>query len=79
MKTPAEKYMNDPHYHRLVDTLEHFINQAQFTPSELREAAILACINYETKRVRTMVIDPATCEALRILDEFATREPRPKR
>ena len=38
MKSPREKYMNDPEYHQLVDMLEHFVDRAQFTPSELREA-----------------------------------------
>ena len=47
MKTPREKYMYDPEYHCLVQMLESFIARAQFTPSELREAVVLACINYE--------------------------------
>ena len=45
MKTPREKYMNDPQYHELVNALEHFIERTQFTPSELREAAVLAYYN----------------------------------
>jgi len=76
MKTPREKYMNDPEYHRLVNMLEHFVETARFSPSELREAAVLACINYEMRHVRDRVIDPRTEEAFRILDEFTTRNPR---
>lgn len=58
MKTPREKYMNDPEYHSLVQVLESFIERAQFTPSELREAAVLACINYEMRHVMPMRIGP---------------------
>ena len=76
MKTPREKYMNDPEYHQLVTMLEHFVETARFTPSELREAAVLACINYEMRHVRGMTIDPRTAEAFRILDEFTTRPTR---
>lgn len=50
MKTPEEKYLHDPQYARLVDALEGLIRQDQFTPSEVREAARLACIRYEMKR-----------------------------
>ena len=76
MKTPREKYMNDPEYHQLVSMLEDFIERAQFTPSELREAAVLASINYEMRRVRNVTIDQMTQEAFRILDEFTIRKPR---
>lgn len=75
MKTPREKYMNDPEYHNLVDFLESMIERAQFTPSELREASVLASINYEMRHVRERAIDPRTFEALRVLDEFTTRRP----
>lgn len=50
MKNPEEKYRHDADYHMLVDTIENFINQAKYTPSEVREAAILACIHYEMRR-----------------------------
>lgn len=76
MKTPRDKFMNDPEYHQLVVLLESFIERAQFTPSELREAAVLACINYEMRNVRERAIDPRAAEAFRVLDEFTTRKPR---
>jgi len=76
MKTPREKYMNDPEYHSLVNAMEHFIERANFTPSEMREAVVLACINYEMRHVRERTIDPKAAEAFRILDEFTTRRPR---
>ena len=76
MKTPREKYMNDPEYHRLVEMLEQFVEHARFTPSELREASVLACINYEMRHVRDITIDPRTEEAFRVLDEFTCRNPR---
>ena len=56
MKTPIEKYHGDNNYRSLVDTLEALINQAEFTPSEIREACVLACINHEYRRRRNPVI-----------------------
>lgn len=76
MKTPREKYMNDPEYHNLVNMLESFIERAHFSPSEMREACVLACINYEMRHIREKTIDPKCAEAFRILDEFTTRRPR---
>lgn len=76
MKTPKDKYMNDPEYHHLVSTLEQMIERARFTPSELREACVLASINYETRHVRDQNIDPRVTDAFRVLDEFVCRKPR---
>ena len=76
MKTPREKYMNDPEYHQLVRMLEDFIERARFTPSELREAAMLASINYEMRHVRDHHIDPRLAEAFQVLDEFTSRSSR---
>ena len=70
MKTPEEKFMTDPEYNHLVRTLEQMIEQARFTPSELREAVILACINYEMRHIREMTIDPRLEGALEMLDKF---------
>ena len=76
MQSPREKYMNDPEYHSLVVMLEQFIETARFTPSELREAAVLACINYEMRHVRESTIDPKTMDAMQVLDDFVKRKPR---
>ena len=37
--TPEEKYKHCPQYHLLVDVMRNMIRKAEFTPSELREAA----------------------------------------
>lgn len=59
MKTPQEKYNNDPKYRMLVDTMENLIHQAEFTPSEVREAAMFACIQYESRQpVRPIMLRP---------------------
>ncbi len=76
MKSPREKYQNDPEYNHLVCMLESMIEQARFTPSELREACVLASINYEMRHIRERQIDPRTQDALRILDEFSYRKQR---
>lgn len=68
MKTPKEKYMNDPEYRNLVRTLEGLIEQARFTPSELREACMLASINYEMRHVRENQIDPEAMRAMDVLE-----------
>jgi len=73
MKTPKEKYMNDPEYHHLVCMLESLIEQARFTPSEMREACILASINYEMRHIREHQIDPMVLSALDTLDRFTSR------
>lgn len=70
MKSPRDKYMNDPEYNHLVKTLEQLIEQARFTPSELREACVLASINYEIRHIRDFHIHPEVDNALRVLDEF---------
>jgi hypothetical protein len=48
--TPSQRYQDDPTFRRLVDSLEHLLHQAQTTPSELREACLLAHIHYEQRR-----------------------------
>lgn len=46
MKGIRERYQNDPAFRMLVNYLEEFIHKGQYTPTELREAAILAHIRY---------------------------------
>lgn len=55
---PEYRYQHDPAFKGLVDVLQHFIQRAQFTPTEVREAALLACIHYESYTVRSQYLDP---------------------
>ena len=41
------RYEQDPFFHQLVDMLHSQIVEARFTPTEIREAAMLAQIMYE--------------------------------
>jgi hypothetical protein len=49
-RTPQGRYESDPMFHRVVDMLGALIHEAQLTPSEVREAAVLACIHYEARK-----------------------------
>lgn len=72
LKNPREKYLNDPEYNHLVNMLTGLIEQAKFTPSELREACILASINYELRHIRDCTVDPKISDALKTLEYFVT-------
>lgn len=69
MKTPREKYNNDPNYRLLVDWMISHIDQCNYTPSELREASILASIiQVERNPIRFM---PKSMEnKLKILEDW---------
>lgn len=75
MKTPNEKYENDQSYRQLVDTMEALIVKAEFTPSEIREASMLACILHERhRRIRPVVISAEAARAMDVLEtEFLTQ------
>ena len=47
MKTPREKYMEDPYYHALIDTMFDYMEEARFSPSELIQAVVLASVLFE--------------------------------
>lgn len=44
---PDERYRRDPAFKQLVDMLYMFFKKAEFSPTELREAVMLAQIKYE--------------------------------
>lgn len=57
-RTPAtERYQNDVAFRNLTDTLYAAIDRAEFSPTEIREAAMLAHILYEERRVRPIIVD----------------------
>ena len=59
------RYQTDPQFKNLVDLFESFLHRADFTPSEIREAAMLASINYELTSIRKVyVVSPSLESAL---------------
>lgn len=68
--TPEERYKEDPAFKLLVDTLQASMHRAEFSPSEVRLAALLASINFEMLRVNRVYIIPEAEKALKTLDEI---------
>jgi len=56
IKTPRDKYNNDLHYRGLVDLMISHIHNGDYTPSEMREAAILASIIYAEQCIPNQLI-----------------------
>ena len=51
------RYQNCPVFRRLVDTFERSLEEAEVTPSELRDAVILAAIHYDLRHPRPFIVD----------------------
>ena len=49
MLTPNEAYQYDPTFRRVVDLMCAYLSEYQITPSELRQAAILAATMHEAR------------------------------
>jgi len=45
-----ERYQNDAHFRSFVDMCQHCIESMNLTPSEARQAVMLACIKFEMRR-----------------------------
>jgi hypothetical protein len=61
MKTAEGRYKNDVIFRTLVDTFYHYLDmqeQLSITPTEVREAAILATMMWESIHVRPLIIRP---------------------
>ena len=56
MRTIRERYNNDPNFHSLVSLMVAHFERCFYTPSEMREAALLASIIYEEHHIRKMVV-----------------------
>jgi len=50
-----QRYTNDPAFYQLVRLMLAEIERGQFTPTEIREAAMLAQIDYESRHPRPII------------------------
>ena len=75
MKTMKTKYDQDNAYRCMVDAMKAQIYANQFTPSEMREMAVLACIMYEMEAPSppSFVISRDTEAAFKILEDVRLR------
>jgi len=56
MKTVVERYQTDAEFRALVEVLASQIAAARYTPTEIREAAMMAAIVVESRTIRPMII-----------------------
>ena len=56
LKSPRDRYNNDSAFRSLVDMMVHTIMAARYTPSEMREAAILASIIYQEQHTERRIM-----------------------
>lgn len=70
--TARDRYRSDPQFHNLVDYMTAAIHRCDFTPSEMREAALLASINYEMTHIRDryIMVTPDLEQALATIHRY---------
>lgn len=60
IRSVEERYKSDPVFAAIVDTLYSMLNKQEsptFTPTEMREAAMLAQMMYESTHIRPIMVD----------------------
>lgn len=57
-QSPEARYTKDPQFKMMVDMMETYIHRATYSPSELREAAMLASIHFEMRRAPSFMMPP---------------------
>ncbi len=58
MRSLDQRYLDDPQFAMLVKHFEAMFTTAQFTPTEIREAAMLAQMRYEMNHPRLVTFSP---------------------
>jgi hypothetical protein len=66
--TPQRRYETDNHFRALVDMMTAHIQQCNYTPSEMREAAILASIRHEQMTMQRIYVS----EIPKVVEECLT-------
>jgi len=56
MSRADDRYHHDVNYRRLVDMMAHMAEELELHPSELREAAVFACILVAERRSPSRII-----------------------
>lgn len=56
-RSAEERYRNDQLFRALVDTMEKAYGSLQFTPSEMRNAAMYAALRFEQRTIRPIYRD----------------------
>jgi len=56
MDKVIQRYHNDATFHAVVDAMLKILDDYQLSPSEMRDAVMLASINFEQRRCRTTVL-----------------------
>lgn len=54
-KRLQDRYFNDPQFYTLVNVLTQQIEQLNFTPSEIRDAAMFAAIRFELFNAKPVI------------------------
>ena len=72
---PRDRYLTDSLYKAIVDQMTYLLNTAQLTPSEMREAAVLASIHYENMNVHRyhLVLTPELHQTLEEMHKLVTQ------
>lgn len=55
--SPRDRYNRDPQFNCLVNAQVQLLEKCEFSPSEMRGAAVLACILYEERHRRIIGLD----------------------
>ena len=59
-----KRYQDDAQFHALVDTIYGCLLTGDFTPTEIREAAMVAACKYEMSHVRSIILSKEEWDAL---------------